>query len=100
LNQTNNGGLWKLLGIYNMTPGQNHRLELSDRASDPVAADAVVFEWSGLAPPTATWTTSLPRRELYDVQGWWPHTSTVVDSTEPGDGVCPSWEQGGKCLDI
>src|SRR5207248_7487003 len=30
---------------------------------------------------------------------WWPHTSTVVTSTEPGEGVCPSWEQGGKCGD-
>jgi hypothetical protein len=30
---------------------------------------------------------------------WWPHTSAVVTSTEPGESVCPSWEQGGKCLE-
>jgi len=28
---------------------------------------------------------------------WWPMTSTVVNSKEPGDEVCPSWEQDGKC---
>lgn len=28
---------------------------------------------------------------------WWPMTSTVIDSKEPGDNVCPSWEQDGKC---
>lgn len=30
---------------------------------------------------------------------WWEYTSTVTDSDEPGEGICPSWEQGGKCLD-
>ncbi|MCI0457803.1 MAG: hypothetical protein L0Z62_12615 [Gemmataceae bacterium] len=28
---------------------------------------------------------------------WWPATSTVVNSTEPEDGVCPAPEQGGNC---
>lgn len=30
---------------------------------------------------------------------WWPTTSTVTSSQEPGEGVCPSPEHGGSCGD-
>ncbi len=65
--------MWKPLGTFNMTPGQNHRVEISDRVTaGTVLADAVTFEWTGLTPPTATWTPALSRRDLYDVQARWP----------------------------
>ena len=77
-----NSNKWNYLGTFNLTPGQNHRLEISDRANGHVAADAVTFEWTGLAPPTATWTPSLARRDLYDVQAWWPSSTTFPSSTD------------------
>jgi RHS repeat-associated protein len=40
-NQEVNGGLWVALGTYAMSPGQNHRVELSDAANGRVIADAV-----------------------------------------------------------
>jgi RHS repeat-associated protein len=40
-NQEVNGGIWLALGTYAMSPGQNHRIELSDAANGRVIADAV-----------------------------------------------------------
>jgi RHS repeat-associated protein len=79
VNQTADGGVWKLLGTYTMTPGQSRRVEISDRATTgTVIADAVTFEWTGLTPPTAAWTPSLARRDLYDVQAWWPSSNFLA----------------------
>jgi RHS repeat-associated protein len=41
VNQEVNGGEWVPLGSFGLTPGQNHRIVLSDQANERVAADAV-----------------------------------------------------------
>jgi RHS repeat-associated protein len=82
-NQEANGGKWNLLGTYPLTPGQNHRVMLTDitTGSDPVIADALGFAWTGLAPPTATWTPTLPRRDEYEVYARWEaHTDRATNA--------------------
>jgi RHS repeat-associated protein len=43
VNQQVNGGIWVLLGSFDMAPGQNHRVVLSDDANEYVIGDAIKF---------------------------------------------------------
>ena len=43
VNQQADGGRWNLLGSFEMTPGANHRVVLSDDANEHVIADAVML---------------------------------------------------------
>ncbi|MDH3970492.1 MAG: RHS domain-containing protein, partial [Rhodospirillales bacterium] len=43
VNQEVNGGIWVLLGAFDMAPGQNHRVVLTDDANGFVIGDAVKF---------------------------------------------------------
>ncbi|WP_225308609.1 golvesin C-terminal-like domain-containing protein [Hypericibacter terrae] len=69
VNQTANGGKWNLLGTYALTPGQNHRVDLTDQATGGtnVIADAVQITRVGAPPPTATWAPTLPRCDTYQL---------------------------------
>jgi hypothetical protein len=43
VNQERNGGEWVPLGAFDLAPGQNHRVVLSDDANEYVIGDAVQF---------------------------------------------------------
>ena len=43
VNQQQNDGEWVLLGTFNRTPGQGHKVRLTDNANGLVVADAVKF---------------------------------------------------------
>jgi len=43
MDQNYNGGRWMSLGVFEMAPGQNHRVVLDDNATDDVVADAIRF---------------------------------------------------------
>jgi hypothetical protein len=75
VNQQTNGGQWNYLGSFTMSPGQNHRVELTDQANGRVIADAVAFSRAGLPPPTATWTPVLAQRDSFDVYARWTANS-------------------------
>ena len=51
--QTRGGGIWNLLGSFQMAPGQNHRIELA-AADGKVIADGIQFTPVELAAPKAT----------------------------------------------
>jgi RHS repeat-associated protein len=77
VNQTINAYKWNLLGIVNMAPGQNCRVELTDRtasgglADGYVKADAVAVEAVAGAGNTATWTPTLPYKDSYEIFARW-----------------------------
>ena len=56
VDQHYNGGVWNYLGTFTLSPGQNHRVELTDQADGRVIADAINITRVGAAPPTTTWT--------------------------------------------
>jgi RHS repeat-associated protein len=70
-----NGEHWEPLGTFALTPGQNHRVMLTDQTTDTsgdrVVADAIRLTRVGAPPPTATWTPTLPLRDEYDVYARW-----------------------------
>jgi len=70
--QVGNGGTWNLLGSFVMAPGQNHRVELGDRANGYVKADAVRLVPSASAPRTATWYLTPAQTGTYKVFAKWP----------------------------
>jgi RHS repeat-associated protein len=70
-----NGGIWNYLGTFTMSPGQNHRVELTDQANGRVIADAINITRAGALPPTATWAPSFIQRDNYDVFARWTANS-------------------------
>lgn len=75
--------IWNFLGTFNLTPGQNHRVELSDRAGGRrIVADAVIFVKPGEdVPNSAGWTPAIPMYDYYDLYGWWPSRSQASKVT-------------------
>ena len=73
-NQKLTGDKWTLLGTYSLTPGQNHRVTVTDQTSVNlyVAADAVAMAAPDATPWKAVWTPTLPRRDEYEVYARWP----------------------------
>jgi RHS repeat-associated protein len=70
VNQRINGGKWNLLGTFELSPSQNHRVVVADNANGTVIADAVMLTpVSGLN--RAEWTPTLPSAEQYNVFAWW-----------------------------
>jgi hypothetical protein len=85
MNQETNGGQWNHLGAFAMTPGQNHRIELTDQSTAPdvVIADAVRIAAVDAPPPTATWTPILPQRDRYQVYARWEGTTAGYATNAP-----------------
>jgi RHS repeat-associated protein len=80
------GGSWKLLGTYDLYPGQNHRVELTDVVSTGsyVVADAVKFVPVASAK-SATWSipgSLIAATGTYKLYAKWPasasHTPEAV----------------------
>ncbi len=65
------GGLWNLLGTFQMDPGQNHRVELRDLDDNTLVADAIQVTPVGTPPATATWTPAIPVASFYTVHARW-----------------------------
>jgi hypothetical protein len=74
VDQKIDGSQWNLLGTFSLTPGQNHRVVLTNNADGVVIADAVMITPAdGLN--RAEWTPTLPQTEQYNVYGWWRNYS-------------------------
>jgi YD repeat-containing protein len=80
MNQELGGGLWNLLGTFNLAAGAVS-VSLSDEANDYVVADGVMLVPPGALPNTATWSASLPSAGTYQVYARWtqhPNRATVT----------------------
>ncbi len=78
--QVTGGGSWKLLGTYDLYPGQNHRVELTDVVSTGsyVVADAVKFVPVASAK-SATWTipgSAIATTGNYKLYAKWPASAS------------------------
>lgn len=65
------GGTWRLLGSFQMDPGQGHKVVLSDDASNTVTADAIAFDAASLAGDKAVWTLPVSTADQYFVYARW-----------------------------
>jgi RHS repeat-associated protein len=79
VNQQINGSRWYPLGTFSLTPGQNHRVVLTNDANGLAIADAVMITPVG-SVFRATWTPTIPQSDQYNVYGWWKANSTYVTS--------------------
>ncbi len=75
-----NGGVWNLLGSFEMAPGQNHRIVLPDVADGRLAADAILLKPTGAALDTATWTPAITASGPHDVYARWPAVAGLSPS--------------------
>ena len=65
-------GSWQLLGTFNLTPGQNQRVELSGYGNGSITADAVAIESATSSPGNqANWALPLTTPDKYDVYARW-----------------------------
>lgn len=65
------GGTWRLLGTFQMDPGQGHKVVLSDDASNTLTADAIAFDAASLAGDKAVWTLPVSTADQYYVYARW-----------------------------
>jgi RHS repeat-associated protein len=80
VSEVTGGGSWKLLGTYDLYPGQNHRVELTDVVSTGsyVVADAVKFVPVASAK-SATWTipgSLIATTGTYRLYAKWPASAS------------------------
>ena len=80
VNQQEKGGQWNLLGTFSMSPGANHRVELSDQANGLVVADAVYVVPHSATPTQVTWTPTLTAPETLEVFAKWTADADRADS--------------------
>jgi RHS repeat-associated protein len=72
MTQSSGFGSWQSLGAFNLTPGQNHRVELSGYGNGTISADAVAIESATSSPGNqAIWTLPLTVPDKYDVYARW-----------------------------
>ena len=69
--QRANGGIWNLLGTFELLPGQGHRVELIDADNGEVVADAIQFTPVDYADPKAVWTPAIATSGSYDIYASW-----------------------------
>jgi RHS repeat-associated protein len=67
----NTGGVWRLLGTFQMDPGQGHKVVLSDVANGTLTADVVAFDAATLAGDKAVWTLPVSTADQYFVYARW-----------------------------
>jgi RHS repeat-associated protein len=67
VNQETNGGVWQLLGTFNLNAGTGNTVVLTDQNDDSVVADAIKFT----PEATATWTPTIPSSGSYKVYARW-----------------------------
>ena len=88
---------WVYLGTFPMAPGQDHRVELTDDADLPIAADAVRFVPRSTAK-LATWTLPVSESGSYRVYAKWPAapenaTDAVYTVTHDGGDTAVTMNQ-------
>jgi len=76
-----------------MTPGQNHRVDVTDQATGGtnIMADAVQITSVNAPPPTATWVPVIPQHDQYQVYTRWagyPDRAT--------NAPCKIYHEGGS----
>ena len=71
VDQRSNGGVWNLLGSFEMAPASGHRVELIDADDGEVVADAIQFTPVDYADPKATWTPAIAASGSYDIYASW-----------------------------
>ena len=70
--QTTGGGQWELLGSFSMTPGQNHRVEVTHmEPGKTLIADAIRYEPVGTRPPNGIWHFQVEAEDDYDLYAIW-----------------------------
>jgi hypothetical protein len=82
IDQTATQGQWRLLGTFNLTPGPEPSAGDLRPGQRHGGGRCGELRMDGLVPPTATWTPTLPRRDYYDVQAWWPFSATFPAATD------------------
>ncbi len=82
VNQKQGRDQWNLLGTFALSPGSNHRVELTNQADGRVVADAVQFFPVDGTHNTATWTPEFPSSQDYNVYARWSaHSSRAQNAT-------------------
>ncbi|WP_420347619.1 RHS repeat-associated core domain-containing protein [Pelagibius sp.] len=75
VNQRTTSGGWNLIGTFQMDPGSDHRVVLTNNANGVVVADAVKFVNAADPPPApthvATWVPTITESGQYHVYGTW-----------------------------
>ena len=80
VNQTQEGGMWNLLGTFTLDPSLNPKVELSDQANGIVVADAVMVLPSGTSSDQVTYTPTLPSAGTFDIYVKWSESSTRAET--------------------
>ena len=63
---------WYHLGRFDLAPGMNHRVELTDDAGGTfVAADAVDFVPASASLQSAAWALEVAAPDYYELEAWW-----------------------------
>ena len=107
-NQQLNSAQWNLLGTFAMTPGQNGRVELTDRANGSPAGTYVIADAVRFAPvaeaKSASWNLAVAATGSYRLYAKWPASAsltpeavyTVSYQGGTADVVMNQRENGGK----
>jgi RHS repeat-associated protein len=103
MNQSADGGTWRLLKSVTLAANDNWKVELSDQASGPVAADAIAIV-PAAALGAFTWAPTLPSAGTYQIFAKWPGgvpglASDALYSVAHSGGVTDvtlSQKQGGS----
>lgn len=83
VNQQGSGGAWVFLGIFDLDPGEGHRVELGHDANGTVIADAVRFSRDAAAAVPAAAEIMEPARLLQDRS----RPPAVLSSAEAGGDI-------------
>ena len=82
IDQKTGGGVFTHLGTFQLAPGANHRVELSDNANGRVAADAVAMLPVGAQPNRAYWAPEVAQSRGFEVYAKWrAYTDYATDAT-------------------
>lgn len=96
VNQEYNGGIWMLLGVFDLSPGASPRVEVTDNANEYVVPDAVRAVRHTTAETEFIVDNQSPG---VTVVGSWV-TATTTDYGMPYDGNCIYAQNGGGANSI
>lgn len=82
VNQTQQGGDWNMLGVYNFSEGGSYPIVLSDDANGYVIADAIMLVPENSVGNTANWTFNTIESGQYHVYAKWSSSSNRASNAE------------------
>lgn len=83
VSQRDNGREWHLLGVFTMSPGGSHRIEISDAGNAAVMADAVaVVPADSIGLHKASWALPAADTGTYKVYAWWRAAASYSSSVD------------------